>query len=474
MPPLDAKDRRIAELESEVADLKGALAAALAEIEQLKAVVLRLSKTSRNSSSPPSKDPPGTGRPKKKRKNNTRRRGGQPGHKRHSRKLLEPDKVVPVVPDRCACCGDKLLGEDPSPSRHQQIEIPPIKPQVTDYLLHALKCLNCGNVTRGQLQADARGTFGARFCAVASLCSGKYRLSKRLVQELLSDLLGVELALGSVSNIERRMSAALLSPAEQAEEAIREQPIVHADETGWRENKAKAWMWVVACSAVAVFHIASSRSKQVIKGLLGESFPGYMVTDRWSAYNWLDVARRQLCWSHLMRDFQSWVDSGDSGTIYGEQLLEQSRRMFRWWHYVRDGTWTRERFVRRMRRVQVEVATLLTAAAACDDRRVAGMAKEMLKLEWALWSFVHSAGIEPTNNFAERTIRAAVIWRKLCFGTDSENGSRFVERMLTVVTTLKLQRRNPLEFLTETYRSALRGQPSPRLLPEANTSALAA
>ena len=197
MPRVGAKDRRIAALEhefaqtqQELAEARQELAKAFREIEQLKALVLQLCMTSRNSSTPPSANPPGAPRPDNKRTG--RKRGGQPG------------KVVPIIPERCGSCGGKLLGQDPSPSRHQQVEVPPITPQVTEYLCHALECWGCGHVTRDEVPLETRSAFGARLCAITSLCTGKYRLSKRLIQELLSDLLGVELALGPVSNIERR------------------------------------------------------------------------------------------------------------------------------------------------------------------------------------------------------------------------------------------------------------------------------
>lgn len=485
MQPLDPRDRRIAELERalvikdqrigdlerELAQTRAQLAAALGEIEQLKALVLKLSKTSRNSSSPPSKDPPGTSRPRKPKTG--RKRGGQPGHEGHKRAFLPAGKVVPVIPESCECCGGKLSGQDPSPWRHQQVEVPPITPQVVDYLLHALKCWGCGHVTRGQLPVEASGVFGARLCAIVAVCSGKFRLSKRLVQELLSDLLGVDIALGSVSNIEARVSSALESPVAKAEQFVPEQPFVHLDETGWREAKHRAWLWVAATSLVVVFRIACSRSKKVAQELVGMAFAGVAISDRWSAYNWLPVMRRQLCWAHLLRDFQSWVDRGGKGAVYGKALLKQAKRMFRWWHRVRDGTWTREKFERCMRPLMLDVAALLTTAQHCRDKRVAGMANEILKLEAALWTFVHHPGIEPTNNFAERCVRHAVLWRKGSFGTDSVQGSRFVERILTVVTTLKLQRRNVLEYLTEAYRCSLRGEPAPCILPH-NVAPLAA
>jgi transposase len=231
---------------------------------------------------------------------------------------------------------------------------------------------------------------------------------------------------------------------------------------------------VAASSLVTVFVIATSRGAKVAKDLLGEAFDGVLTTDRWSGYNWVSVARRQICWAHLKRDFQSWVDGGGAGVRLGRLMLVEVRCMFRLWHRVRDGTLSREQFIKKMRPVQLNVATLLTEASTCKSKRVRGMAKEMMKLEWAFWTFVETPGIEPTNNFGERQIRHAVIWRKGCFGTDSAAGSRFAERMLTTIATLRQQRRNVLEFIATACTAELTGAAKPSLLPGQSHAMLAA
>jgi transposase len=301
--------------------------------------------------------------------------------------------------------------------------------------------------------------------AMLAVLTAKYRLSKRAVREMLSDFLGIELCLGSVANVEKHVSAALAAPYEEARAHVKAAAVVNADETSWRENKKKAWLWVAATPLVSVFLVATSRGGKVAKELLGDAFGGYLVTDRWSAYRWVKTVFRQLCWSHLLRDFQSWVDGGGVGACFGKELLVQARRMFKWWHRVRDGTLTREAFAKKMLPVAIKVSVLLSEAEQCRNRRVAGMAKEMRKLEDAMWTFVHVEGVEPTNNYGERTIRHAVLWRKGSFGTDSADGSRFVERMLTTIATLRQQRRNVLEFITEACTAVMKGTPSPSLLP---------
>jgi transposase len=462
----DPRDLRITRLEAALAARDALIAKLVSRIEVLEAQVVALSRNSTNSSKPPSSDPPGVDRPNQKPSG--KRRGGQPGHKPYSRKLLPLDKVdvvVPLVPKTCDHCGADLHGRDPGPLRHQVVEIPPITPFVTEYQQHALGCDECGAITRAELPMGVpAGSFGPRLSAMLAILTAKYRLSKRAVRELLSDFLGVELSLGSVANVEQQVSAALAAPVAEAREHVRQADGINADETSWSENKRKAWLWVAATSLVTVFVIAKSRGAVVAKDLLGETFRGVLTTDRWSAYNWITTGWRQICWSHLLRDFQSWVDGGGAGKRLGARILVEARRMFRWWHKVRDGTMTREKFAKKMSEVQLNVVMLLTEASTCRTRRVRGMAAEMLKLEWAFWTFIDKPGVEPTNNFGERQIRHAVLWRKGCFGTDSVVGSRFVERMLTTITTLRQQERNVLEFITAACTSQLNASAAPSLL----------
>ncbi len=341
---------------------------------------------------------------------------------------------------------------------------------MTDYELHELGC-ECGARTRASLpEGVPAGAFGPRFMSVVALCTSRYRMPKRTVQELLRDLFGVQVGLGSVPKMERFVSEAIAAPVEEARAAVREQPVVHQDETGWYEGphqgrKARAWLWVAVTAVVTVFRIARSRGAEIAKEMLGEDFRGFLVADRWSAYRWKPRGMRQACWAHLVRDFCCFVERGGAGAKIGEQLLARAKLMFRWWHRIRDGTLTRRTFQRRMRRVESSIGRLLRKAAVCGVAKTEGMAKEILKHEPALFTFVYVEGVEPTNNAAERALRPAVIWRKISFGTDSERGSRFVERSLTVVATLKQQRRHALEYLTAACEAALRGRSPPSLLP---------
>jgi Transposase IS66 family. len=473
---------------AQVVQLQVLLGAALERIRQLEQENARLEQenaqlrerlrqNSTNSSKPPSSDAPGTARAKKKKRRG-RHPGGQPGHSKHERALApltSVHQVVELVPQRCKQCHQKLKGKDAEPQRHQVVELEPVKALVTEYRSHQLVCAACGSLTRAEVPAEVRSAFGERLGASMSLLVGKYRLSKRLVCDVLSDMAGVQLSVGSVSNLEQQMSAALQAPVEQAQAHVREAQVVNADETGWAQGvkggrAARAWLWVVASALVVVFQIATSRGRQVIQALLGKDFVGWLITDRWSAYDWYDAGLRQVCWAHLTRDFQGFIDRGGKGGRIGRKLMAERNRMFKWWHRVRDGTMERREFQRRMRKVERAVGALLRQAQACGEKKTAGVARRILRLEKCLWVFVDVPGVEPTNNYGERTIRQGVIYRKISFGTRSERGSRFIERILTVVTTLKQQKRNPLEFLTAALGAYRRGLPPPSLLPASDSA----
>jgi transposase len=310
-----------------------------------------------------------------------------------------------------------------------------------------------------------RGGFGPRVQAIAALCTGAYHLSKRTTQRVLDDRFGVSIGGGTLANLEQTTVAALAQPVAEARAYVQAQPVAYLDETGWREGRARAWLWAAVTTWVTVFVVRLSRSGQVAQELLGEQFWGYLVTDRWSAYAWYPPWRRQVCWAHLLRDIEAMIERGGGSQAIGEALRAQARQMFHWWHRVRDGTLTHASFASYMWPVRREVERLLNAGQTCGVPKTEGTCREILKLRQALWTFVRHEGVEPTNNAAERAIRPGVLWRKGSFGTQSPDGSRFVETMMTVVATLKQQHRHVLTYVTAACEAALHGEAAPSLLP---------
>ena len=444
----------------------------LSRLADLEAEVVKLreqvGKNSRNSSRPPSTDAPSVPK-RKRRKKSDRSRGGQPGHEGHGRSLLpaeQVDAIVPVKPCRCGLCGHCLEGDDAHPRRHQVVEIPPVQAQVTEYQLHTLRCSECDRLTQASWPMGVpRGDFGPRVQALVGLLSGSYRLSKRLVRTLLADAFGVEMSLGTVCAIQQQVSQAVAGPVEQARQHVQAQEAVNLDETGWREAKTNVWLWTATSALVTVFVIRLHRSQAVVRELLGDMFTGIVGSDRYSAYRFLTVAGRQLCRAHLRRDFQAMIDRGGDSAVTGQALLEQVDTMFGWWHRVRDGTLQRSTFKSYMSSVRHRVEMDLWYGEQCPHPATAATCREIGKVKQALWTFVRVDGVEPTNNAAERALRHGVLWRKSSFGTDSLAGSRFVERMMTVHTTLRQQQRNVLEYLCAACRAAINGQLPPTLLP---------
>jgi transposase len=444
--------------------------------EQVRMLEERLNQTSRNSSRPPSSDPPQSQRPRRPR--SQRHRGGQPGHPGHTRSLVPVEavnEVVAIKPDQCSGCHAPLLGDDPSPFRHQVIEMPPLQPVITEYQWHQLVCPECGTTTRAPWPVGVpSGTYGPRVQATVALCTGAYRSSKRTTQQAMDDLFGVPLSVGTISQLEQTTTKVLAAPVQEARDYVATQTVAHMDETSWRQGGTRAWLWVVVTHLVTVFLIRMSRGGQVARELLGEHFSGILVTDRYSAYNWYPVRGRQVCWAHLLRDFEAIRGRGGASEEIGEALLAKAHQMFTWWHRVCEGTLQRATFQSYMSPLRREVERLLEAGSRCGVSTTEGMCHEILKRREALWTFVQVAGVEPTNNAAERSIRPGVQRRKISFGTQSEEGSRFVESMMTVVATLKQQKRDILEYLTAAHEAALWGEAAPSLLPACEMESQAA
>jgi transposase len=445
-----AMQQRVSQLEARVLDLEA-----------------RLKLNSTNSSKPPSSDPIGLKR-KPPAPPSRKKRGGQPGHRRSHRSLVPPEKVRTTVhcrPSNCRRCGQRLSGDDPQPLIHQVAELPRIEPIVDEYRLHRLTCAGCGETTCGPLPVGVpAGGFGPYLQAVLAMLAGAYRLSKRQIQQVTADLFDLSISTGMISKLERQSADALEAPYNELAAAVHQADVVNIDETSWRQSRRKAWLWATVTRLFTVFTIAKHRSGEVAQALLGSQDDQVVGSDRFSAYEWIMARWRQVCWAHLRRDFQAMIDRRGAGEGVGRRLLSLSNRLFRHWHRVRDGTLGWDVFQGRMSRLRREVKQALEEGSRCPCARTAATCFEILKVEEGLWTFARIQGVEPTNNAVERALRHAVIWRRISGGTDSVRGSRFVERMLTVVATCRQQGRSALGYLTVCFEADRRGQALPSLL----------
>jgi transposase len=441
--------RQIAQLQREVAELKD-----------------RLNKNSSNSSLPPSATHPHA-KPFPTKVKSKRRRGGQPGHDKHERALIDTEHcqaIVPCIPDKCRKCGRELRGTDPEPLRHQVWELPEIHPTVTEYQRHRLIC-TCGCSTCGELPPGIpTGQAGPRLIAFSGLLMACFRQSKRRAAQFLSTILNQPASAAWMVLLQNRAAEAVKPAYDELAAQLPEQDILSIDESPTKEGSAKAWVWTVVASTFTFFACRASRAADVLRELIGEAYDGVIHCDRAKMY-WR-FGRLQWCWAHLKRDFQALIDSPcHTKKRLGRDLMRPTKELFALWKRVRDGTLTRATFERRMLPIRDEVEALLLRGYV--NALTHGFCKELWDHHENLWTFVEVEGVEPTNNAAERALRHAVIWRKLSFGTQSASGSRFVERMLTVIETGRRQNRNVFAWLTEAVQAHLRREAAPSLLAAA-------
>jgi transposase len=467
-PGCKERDARIAVLERRVAQLQQQAVQLQQQVAKLEA---RLKVNSTNSSTPPSANPPGTPKRKKKQKSH-RQRGAQPGHPPHLKQLLPPEQVsrtVALVPDVCQGCHASLPAQpgpnDPEIKRFQTVELPPIPLEVVEYQAQGRTCPDCGHVNQATIPASVRAhSVGPRLTGTLAYLTGNLGMSKRNVEELVEDVFGVPIAVGTVANLEQEVSAVLEAPYQEARAAAQQAKVAFADETSWKLWGKLCWLWAVATANLAVFAVHAQRSALGFVAIVGMEFEGLLHSDRYHVYLQIPPERRQICWAHLKRDFQKVVDRGGASVFVGRRGLRLVKEVFAAWHAFQEGKVTRDQLQGKIQPLAARMNKALVAGAFGSDARVAKFCENLLQLEPALWTFVTQEGVEPTNNFMERLLRRAVLWRKRSFGCNSLVGCRYVERVLTVVQTCRLRNRNVLEYLHDAIRAHRAGIAGPALL----------
>lgn len=432
---------------------------------------------SKNSSLPPSKDSSSKNKSNIKRdqqrKKNPKKQGGQPGHQKHERQLLPVEQIDQVVhcspASRCACGGIVIMNTAIK-HRHQQYELPVIKPIVTEYQIRNGQCDTCCKMHTGQLPIGISWSMlGPRATAMTAHLSGTYRISKQNIVHLYQDIFNFQLSVGMVCKAEKSVSKALDIPVNQARHFIQSAKNVslNADETGFKEKGKTMWAWIAITCQVAVFLIRRNRSKKVAQELLGNYFHGILCSDRYSAYQWIPSEQRQICWAHLERDFRKISERSGTSKEVGIELLKQTNILFHHWHNFKNHAIQRDELIRRVKPIKTFIESLLKRGTRSRYKKTSGTCRNILSLSSALWRFLDTDGVEPTNNLAEQMIRTLAIWRKTSFGTQSAAGTLYMERIMTVVATCKLQSKNILSYLTDTVKSYLTKNNPPSLLPEA-------
>ena len=451
--------------------------------DRLKRLEEQARQDSRTSSKPPSQDSPKTraqrraeARAKAKelmrRDGAQRKAGGQSGHRGAGRELRAEDQVDEIVdhyPDACGGCGrgfdDEQRRRGGRFGRHQVCELPPITVIVTEHRTHQLRCRHCRARTSAPLpKLIAASPFGPRFQAAVVTLTARHRISRRGICELARDLFGLGIATGSVEAICQRASDALAGPHCQLQDWVLDQDAVHVDETGWRTSGEGRALWTATTPEATFLQIAEHCNREQFDALIG-AYAGIVVSDRWNGFSHRDPHQRQVCWSHLQRDFRRHADGLAEQKTFGEQGLELTGRVFQAWRAYQHTHHNRDQLKTEIAPIQTELRALLEEASP-KSRRTRWhrrFANNLLKVWPALWTFVTVEGVEPTNNPAERALRGPVIHRKVSLGTQSQDGERFAERALSAAGTCRLQQRSLFTYLSDLLTAHTRGDPFPAL-----------
>ena len=460
---LTEQAEQIADAERQIADLERQL---------------RLFKqNSTNSSKPPSSDGlAGEQRQRGRQKKSRRKVGGQPGHRGTHRPVAPAervDEVRAVLPEQCQHCGHCLPGQveqvrtTGSPQRHQVTEVPPIQARILEYQCHRVVCPECGGSTRATLPAEAVGQFGPQLTALIAYLTVVCRMPRRVVEALLAQVLGIEISLGSTQKCWEEASQAVAAPCQELEQHLKDEPVLNIDETGWRTNGGKRYLWAFVAAGFLVYTVAATRGSEVLVRLLGAVFRGVLCSDRFSAYLKYHHGKAQFCWAHLKRNLLGIVEFTKSSAVerFCRDALAEHAKLFRLWHKFRGSRIDRRQLLLRSLPIQKRIFALAERHLDSLNREVRNLATALFEHNQRLFSFVDYEGVEPTNNSAERALRTGVQWRKICFGNRSATGEIATARLLTVAETCDLQRLNILVYLAAAIAGHRRRQPVTSLLP---------
>jgi transposase len=475
--------RQLAEREQQVADQTKALSEKDKRIAELERQLALRDQNSTITSKPPASDGlAGRQRVRGRRRRSRRKPGGQPGHPGHSRSLVPAERVqaiVDLVPEACPHCHRHLQRRDDvgDPRRHQVTELPPIEAHITEYRCHRRRCRGCGRVMQAALPDDVTGQFGPQLTALITYLTVVCRLPRLVVQRFLEGALQIPISLGSTQHAWEEASEAVATPYAELEAALRQQAVLNADETGHRTNGEKRWLWTFVARTFVVYRIATSRGSDVLTTVLGATFAGILGSDRLPTYLKYVVGQRQFCWAHITRNLLSALDLARTPTAqrFCREALALDRRLFRLWHRfrgdpdARGSPLTRAQLIDKVLPIEKRLFALGERYLNATNADVRNLACAFFVHNQHFFTFVHEDGVEPTNNAAERALRTAVQWRKIMFGTRSDDGERAVERLLTITRTCQLQQINVLAYLTAAIAAHRRHQHVASLLRRTQT-----
>jgi transposase len=446
---------QVTTLHAAVATVQGQLADAQARAQQ----------HSGNSSRPPSTDPPAAP-PRPKQPASGRKRGGQKGHLGHTRIQLSADTIAEIVihrPLQCPSCTfplDAALPTEGNPICQQVWEIPSLVAHVTEHRGYGVRCPYCAVLVPAPDLPS--GAFGPRVTALGSVLHGRFRLSMRETALVLDDLFGVPIGVGSVPTLCQETSGAPDDACREVAAQVETAAHVNVDETGWKQAGARRWVWTAVAAHCTRFLVATRRNAAVLPTLLGDTFAGLVSSDRYGVYRQIPIERRQVCLAHLKRNVTAFAERAGPVGDWGKDVSATFDNVFAAWHDFTDQGRDRAQLIATIAPLRTKIHTLLDHGKRHFSWQAQSFCADVSTLEPALWTFVTTDGVEPTNNAAERALRPAVLWRKGCFGADSDDGNVFVARILTVRETCRQQHKHLLSFLTDAliaYRGGLSPPP---------------
>jgi transposase len=410
-------------------------------VEQIEAI---LGRDSSNSSKPPSSDSPYTKGKSPEKPHG--KRGAKKGHPGHRQAMLDPTETRHLKPTQCPC-GNREFPETAPYYTHQVIELPEIQMKVTHFVLHKSHCPCCGKLNKALIPQEHRFGYGPRLTAMIGELAGKQGESRSLIQSFCSSVLGFSISLGAIQKAIDRVAKAIEPHYERIAQHARRAEVNHVDETSWFQNGVLMWLWVMVSSTAALFMIHSNRSKAAFESLI-QDWMGIVVSDGYGVYRkW--VGLRQTCLAHLIRDAKALSKKNDKQiAAFGRWATAELQRLCHMAHAPPNvGQWGAF-YARLIRLISTNIHRKDEAGK---------FARRLLKEIDSLWVFLHEEGVSPTNNFAERVIRFAVMWRKRSFGTASDKGNRWVERILSLRQTCRLQARATFPVLVDAVDSYFQG-----------------
>ena len=420
----------------------------MARVCELEAKVLeleyKLNINSSNSGLPTSKEIYRLER--KSRPKSNKKPGGQVGHKYNPYTFKQADEVVEVFPEAELCRCGGVLNLTEGYSTHQRLEIPPIKPIVTEYKLCEKVCTDCSKKYKARLSSYK--LLGSNSEAIITSLSGYFNNSKREVQQILKSIFNLDLSLGLISTTEGRVSDKLKYKYYELLTQAEESSYLHFDETSSNNQGKRHWCWVATNQELSVYKLSNSRGKGAFESFFPE-YEGRAITDRYAVYNVIDDHRRQICLAHLRRDFKRFAHSQYEGLARaGQRLLKLIDIVFMSHKLYKAGKLTEARYLSSINNTKHRMLHYLKMVSNMDQclqaRRVAN---NILKSFDMMWLFVKDPEIEPTNNHAERQIKQHVKYRKNSYHTWSNRGDRFLERIKSLFATSILQDLNPWQEL---------------------------